>query len=186
MPLSLVREWVGSRPQPIWLKQVSASWSWRETPISVGQPMSITGRDLPFPWDPLGSAIQALFKILLKDLGVGEDLKFSRVHYRIRAFGLDLPLSLPFSELVRELAKSFPTDAKAVEHFFKDMDELISKQKADPNRSKLNQTHNISASEYLHRSDQRLEAPTYSGKYWHKGALQWPSPSCSHVESHEP
>ncbi len=34
--------------------------------------------------------------------------------------------------------------------FFKDMNELISKEKVDPNRSRLNQKHNISASEYLH------------------------------------
>jgi ferredoxin--NADP+ reductase len=103
-----------------------------------------------FPMGPLGFSHPGFVKNILEDLGIEEDLKFSRVHYRIRAFGLDLPLSLHFSELVRELAKSFPTDAEAVEHFFKDMDEFISKQKADPNRSRLNQKHNISASEYLH------------------------------------
>jgi ferredoxin--NADP+ reductase len=103
-----------------------------------------------FPMGPLGFSHPILVQNTLKDLGVGEDLKFSRVHYRIRAFGLDLPLSLHFSELARELTKSFPSDAKAVEHFFKNMDEIISKQKADPNRSRMNQKHNISASEYLH------------------------------------
>jgi all-trans-retinol 13,14-reductase len=102
-----------------------------------------------FPMGPLGFSHPGLVKTILEDLEIDEDLKFSRVHYRIRAFGLDLPLSLHFSELVRELAKSFPTDAKAMEHFFKDMNELISKQKADPNRSRFNQKHNISASEYL-------------------------------------
>jgi len=106
-------------------------------------------KGVTFPMGPLGFSHPVLVQNTLKDLGVGEDLKFSRVHYRIRAFGLDFPLSLHFSELVRELAKSFPTDAEAVEHFFKDMDEFISKQKADPNRSRLNQKHNISASEYL-------------------------------------
>jgi ferredoxin--NADP+ reductase len=107
-------------------------------------------KEFTFPMGPLGFSHPSLVKTILKDLKIEDDLKFSRVHYRIRAFGLDSPLSLHFSELVRELAKSFPSDAKAVEHFFKDMDEFISKQKADPNRSILNQKHNISASEYLH------------------------------------
>ena len=81
-------------------------------------------KGFPFPMGPLGFSHPGLVQNTLKDLGVGEDLKFSRVHYRMRAFGLDLPLSLPFSELVRELAKSFPADAEGVKHFFKDMDEI--------------------------------------------------------------
>jgi phytoene dehydrogenase-like protein len=104
-----------------------------------------------FPMGPLGFSHPTLVQKTLTDLGVGEGLKFSRVHYRIRAFGLDLPLSLNFSELVRELAKPFPTDAGAVEHFFQDMDQYLSKQKADPNRSSIDQEHDISASEYLHK-----------------------------------
>ncbi|HSB05668.1 MAG TPA: NAD(P)/FAD-dependent oxidoreductase [Thermodesulfobacteriota bacterium] len=103
-----------------------------------------------FPMGPLGFSHLALVQNILKNLGVGEGLKFARVHYRIRAFGLDLPLSLPFSELVEVLAKHFPTDAEAVQQFFKDMNGLIPKQEADPNRSRLHQKHSISASEYLH------------------------------------
>jgi all-trans-retinol 13,14-reductase len=103
-----------------------------------------------FPMGPLGFSHPDLVKTLLEDLEIDEDLKFSRVHYRIRAFGLDLPLSLHFSELARDLAKSFPTNVEAVEYFFKDMDEFIYKQKADSNGYKLDHTHDISASEYLH------------------------------------
>jgi phytoene dehydrogenase-like protein len=103
-----------------------------------------------FPMGPLGFSHPTLVQNTLKDLGVGEDLKFSRVYYRVRAFGLDLSLSLPFSELVKELSKLFPADAEGVKRFFEDMNELISKQKPDPNRSKLNPPHDISASEYLH------------------------------------
>jgi len=112
-----------------------------------------------FPMGPLGFSHPVLVENILRDLGVGEDLKFSRVHYRIRAFGLDIPLSLHFSELVRELAKSFPADAQAVKQFFKDMDELISIQKTDPNPSRLDQKHDIPASEYLHNviKDSRLK-----------------------------
>jgi len=107
-------------------------------------------KGFPFPMGPLGFSHPGLVQTILEGLQTEEDLKFSRVHYRIRAFGLDLPLSLHFPELVRALAKSFPADAEAVEYFFKDMDEFISKQKPDPNRSRLDQKHDISASEYLH------------------------------------
>ena len=103
-----------------------------------------------FPMGPLGFSHPGLVQDTLKGFEVGEDLKFSRVHYRIRAFDLDIPLSLPFAEMVKELSKLFLADAEGVKHFFEDMNELISKQKPDPNRSKLNQTHDISASEYLH------------------------------------
>ena len=99
---------------------------------------------------PLGFSHPGLVQNILKDLGVAEDLKFSRVHYRIRAFGLDLSLSLPFPDMVKELSKSFPADAEGVNHFFEDMNEWISKQNYDSHRSTLNQKHDISASEYLH------------------------------------
>jgi phytoene dehydrogenase-like protein len=103
-----------------------------------------------FPMGPLGFSHPGLVQNILKGLGVGEDLKFSRVYYRIRAFGLDLPLSLPFPDMVKELSRLFPADAQGVKHFFEDISVWISKQKPVPNRYKLNQAHDISASEYLH------------------------------------
>ncbi|MGQ9776940.1 MAG: phytoene desaturase family protein [Thermodesulfobacteriota bacterium] len=103
-----------------------------------------------FPMGPLGFSHPGFVQNMLINLGVGEDLRFSRVHYRIRAFGLDFALSLPFTEMVRELSRLFPTDAKAVERFFKDIDEFISKTNRDPNRSKTARTRDIPASDYLH------------------------------------
>jgi phytoene dehydrogenase-like protein len=103
-----------------------------------------------FPMGPLGFSHPGLVQNILKDLGVEEDLKLSRVHYRLRAFDLDLSLSLPFAVMVKELSNFFPADAEGVKHFFEDMYDTISKQKPDPNRSKPNQIHDISASEYLH------------------------------------
>ena len=103
-----------------------------------------------FPMGPLGFSHPGLVKTVLEDLGIEEGLKFSRVHYRIKAFGLNLSLSLPFADMVKELSRLFPTDAEGVKHFFEDMNEWISKQKPAPNRSRLNQKHDISASEYLH------------------------------------
>jgi all-trans-retinol 13,14-reductase len=115
-------------------------------------------KEFTFPMGPLGFSYPSLVKTILEDLEIGEGLKFSRVHYRLRAFGLDLPLSQPFSELVQELAKYFPDDAEALQRFFKDMNELIPKQKSDPSRDKLHQKHSISASGYLHNliGDERL------------------------------
>ncbi len=104
-----------------------------------------------FPMGPLGFSHPGLVKTILEDLEIEENLKFSRVHYRIRAFGLDLPLSLHFSEVIRELAKSFPTDAQAVEHFFKDMNELISIQRIpDSNPIQSIPYPKVSAVEYLY------------------------------------
>jgi phytoene dehydrogenase-like protein len=102
-----------------------------------------------FPMGPLGFSHPILVQNTLRDLGVGEDFKFSRVHYRIRAFGLDFFLSLPFAEMVEELSKLFPADADGVKHFFENMNELTPKQKPAANRYKLDHTHDISASEYL-------------------------------------
>lgn len=103
-----------------------------------------------FPMGPLGFSHPILVQNTLKDLGVGDDLKFFRIHYRVKAFGLDLSLSLPFAHMVKELSALFPADAEGVKHFFEDMNKLISKQKPDFNRSKLNQAYDISASKYLH------------------------------------
>ena len=89
---------------------------------------------------PLGFSNPTLVQDILKELVQGNDLEFSRVHYRIRAFNLDLPLSLPFSEMVKELGGLFPTDAQGVEKFFKSIEEMILKQNQEPG---------ISASEYL-------------------------------------
>ncbi len=104
-----------------------------------------------FPMGPLGFSHPGLVQNTLKDLGVGEDLKFSRVHYRIRAFGLDLSLSLPFPDMVKELSKPFPADAEGVKHFFEDMNELISIQAIpDSNPIQSMAYPNVSAVEYLH------------------------------------
>ncbi len=102
------------------------------------------------PMGPLGFSHPGFVQNTLIHLGVGENLRFSRVHYRVRAFGLDFAVSLPFKEMVKELSRLFPADAKGVEQFFKDIDESLSKQNRDLNRSKPAQTREISASDYLH------------------------------------
>ena len=67
-----------------------------------------------FPMGPLGFSHPGLVRSILKDLEVGDGLSLRRVHYRIRAFDCDVPLSLPPAEMVKELAERFPSDARAV------------------------------------------------------------------------
>ncbi|NWF94004.1 MAG: NAD(P)/FAD-dependent oxidoreductase [Syntrophaceae bacterium] len=102
-----------------------------------------------FPMGPLGFSHPVLVQNTLRALGVEKDLKFSRVHYRLRAFGFDMPLSLPFSELIKELSKSFPADAAGIEHFFRDIRRHLFKQGSGSNWSGFGQKPKLSASEYL-------------------------------------
>jgi len=97
-------------------------------------------RGFDFPMGPLGFSQPGLVRDSLKDLRVGDAIRLSRVHYRIRAFGLDIPLSLPFPEMVEELGGLFPAEAQGVQRFFKSIEEMILKP---------NQESGISASEYL-------------------------------------
>jgi phytoene dehydrogenase-like protein len=102
-------------------------------------------KDFPFPMGPLGFSHPEFIQETLNHLEVGENLTFSRVHYRLRAFDLDIPLSLPFDEMGRELTRIFPSEAEGLEKFFKNLRGM--------NPFSHLQTHessDISASEYLH------------------------------------
>ena len=82
----------------------------------------------------------------------GGDLKLLQIQYRIKAFDLDIPLSLPFPRMIEELSRLFPSEGKAVKQFFKDMEEIVSAMKfpgIDPNRSILEKASEQSALEYL-------------------------------------
>ena len=93
---------------------------------------------------PLGFSSPELIQNMLADLEVGDNLDFSRVHYRIKAFGLDIPVSLPFPELVKKLSAFFPSDARGISQFFKEMENRVSDALAP------GKVPDISASEYLH------------------------------------
>ena len=113
-----------------------------------------------FPMGPLGFSNPHLVQETLNELGVGSRLKPCRVHYRLRAFDLDIPLSLPFPGMVRELVRIFPTDMVGVKKFFACMEE-ISLAKGPPSadrkisasdaaQSLVQDNLEISASAYLH------------------------------------
>jgi len=105
-----------------------------------------------FPMGPLGFSHPELIRKTLEDLGCGEDLELSRVHYRIKAFDLDIPLSLPYSEIVTEFSKIFPLDASSIKEFFSSVEEVMSSQKTMNFKPlHLKRASNISASAYLSR-----------------------------------
>jgi len=106
-----------------------------------------------FPMGPLGFSHPDLVKKVFDELGIGEGLNFLRVPYRLRAFGLDGLLSLPFSEIAKEFKNQFPSDAEGVERFFRDIKKWISNRKVYLDNQKPNPNPNLplSASEYLRK-----------------------------------
>ena len=104
-----------------------------------------------FPMGPLGFSAPSIVRDTLRALD-GNDLKLSRMQYRIKAFDLEIPLSLTFPEMIEELTKLFSKEGKSVKHFFKDMEEILSAMKfPDTNldRSILERASEKSALEYL-------------------------------------
>jgi phytoene dehydrogenase-like protein len=104
-----------------------------------------------FPMGPLGFSTPSLVGKTLHLLD-GEDFKISQIQYRIRAFGLDIPISLPFPKMIEELTRIFPKEGKGVSQFFKDMEEMISAIQFpdhDLNRSILEKAAKRSAHKYL-------------------------------------
>jgi phytoene dehydrogenase-like protein len=98
-----------------------------------------------FPMGPLGFSQPELIQETLRDLEIGGDFKLSRVHYRLRAFDLDVPLSLPIPEMVKELSRFYHSEEDGIKEFFKLIEETTSS-----NHLSLKRIPNISASEYLH------------------------------------
>jgi len=104
-----------------------------------------------FPMGPLGFSTPGLIRETLKLLD-GDDLKLLPVLYRIKAFDLDIPVSLTFPRMIDELTRLFPKEGKSVKQFFKDMEEIVSAMQPPdnhPNRSLLEETSKQSALEYL-------------------------------------
>lgn len=104
-----------------------------------------------FPMGPLGFSTPSLVEETLHSLD-GEGLRLSEIQYRIKAFDLDIPISLPFPRIIEELIGVFPTEEKGVSQFFKDMGEMISAIQFpdhDLNRSILEKATKRSAQDYL-------------------------------------
>jgi len=104
-----------------------------------------------FPMGPLGFSTPSIVKNTLSELD-GGDLKLSKIQYRIKAFDLDVPLSLPFPRMIEELTRLFPTEDKAIKQFFKYVEEIVSAIQFPDiglNRFILEKAADKSALEYL-------------------------------------
>ena len=115
-----------------------------------------------FPMGPLGFSSPAVIRKILADLGDEGPLKLKRVDYRLRAFGLDLPLSRPRVELEETLVQLFPEEAPGLNRFFNRMEDLARLFRNPPSesrRSTLETAAAIPAREFLEPNiqDQRLK-----------------------------
>lgn len=113
-----------------------------------------------FPMGPMGFSNPDLVRKFLLELGVEEEVAFNRVHYRLRAFGLEAPLSLPFPAMITELASLFPREEAAISRFFSHMAEISGRRDDLVDRGSITLRRNEiqSAASYLYRlvSDARL------------------------------
>jgi all-trans-retinol 13,14-reductase len=95
-----------------------------KSPHAGGTAYLYQRKGFAFPMGPLGFSNLDLVQETLNELGVGSRLKPCRVHYRLRAFDLDMPLSLPFSGMVKELGGFFPADKAGIKKFFACMEAI--------------------------------------------------------------
>jgi len=108
-------------------------------------------RGFSFPMGPLGFSHPGLVRSILRDLNVEDDLPLHRIHYRVRAFGCDVPLTLPSAGMVRVLSERFHSDALAVERFFQEMKAILSPASHLKPGSAVVALNRMSASDYLTR-----------------------------------
>ncbi len=87
-------------------------------PHSGGTASVYHRRGFAFPMGPLGFSHPGRVEAMLGQAGVVDPPSFRRVHYRIHAFGLDVPISLPARETRTALAGLFPAEASGLTRFF--------------------------------------------------------------------
>jgi len=105
-----------------------------------------------FPMGPLGFSSPRYARARLARLGVDQGLRFRRVAYHVRAYGVETPLSLPSSRLVAELAQRFPADKRGSDSFFTRMDglaEALRSPSQPENAAFLEVAQRIPSAEYL-------------------------------------
>jgi len=98
-----------------------------------------------FPMGPLGFSSPDVVRDTLRGLGLGRDLEFRHVDYKIRAFGIEAVVSLPFAALIDELAGIFPAEEAGLRRFFEDVEKVSS----GLGRASIERSMIMSAGEYL-------------------------------------
>jgi phytoene dehydrogenase-like protein len=113
-----------------------------------------TREGFTFPMGPLGFSSPDLIRNTIRDLDEDKDPELVRIHYRIKAFNLELSISSPFSDIVKDLSRLFPSEAQAIKKFFQDIEEISSALESpddDKNHPLLKRVGQTSASGYLDR-----------------------------------
>ena len=105
-----------------------------------------------FPMGPLGFSSPHLVQKTISELAPGVALPLKRVHYRLRAFGLNLPLSLPRPALQAAFIRNFPPEAEGITRFFERVEnlfDLLGAPRSEKNRLVLEAAATESAREFL-------------------------------------
>jgi prolycopene isomerase len=105
-----------------------------------------------FPMGPLGFSSPHLVQKTISELAPETELSLDRVHYRLRAFGLNLPLSLPRPALQAAFIRNFPQETDGITRFFERVGRVFNLLREPPSEKKrtaLEAAANEPAREYL-------------------------------------
>jgi len=129
-------------------------------PHPGGTAYAYSRKGFNFPMGPLGFSSPGVVGDVLRQVGAEDDLRLERVHYRLHAFGLEAPLSLPYGEMITTLAALFPREEAAISRFFGHMNSISSLRErlASEGSSRSRREESISGAAYLDRliADWRL------------------------------
>ena len=123
-----------------------------KNPHPGGTAYTFTRKGFVFPMGPLGFSTPGRVRQILADLEADEDFHLHRVHYQVKAFGVDIVLSRSFERLAASLKTRFPEDNEGLDRFFRDMTDIVSAMQS-PRQSDhtptLEWTAKTSAADYL-------------------------------------
>ncbi len=97
-----------------------------KNPHPGGTAYTFSRKGFVFPMGPLGFSTPGRVKQILTDLEADQDFHLHRVHYQVKAFGVDIVLSRSFEQLAASLKTRFPEDNEGVDRFFRDMTDIVS------------------------------------------------------------
>ncbi len=120
-------------------------------PHPGGTAYTYSRKGFDFPMGPLGFSSPGVVADVLRQVGGEDELRFERVHYRLHAFGLQAPLSLPYGEMITALAALFPREEAAISRFFGHMQSIsaLRERLAKEGSSRSRREESISGAAYL-------------------------------------
>lgn len=95
-----------------------------QDPHPGGTAYAFQRQGFAFPMGPMGFSNPAMVQDILREAGIDERLDLKRAYYRLRAFGIEAPLSLPYPEMVEGLTSLFPEEEGGIGRFFDDMERI--------------------------------------------------------------